>query len=181
MSASRRTGGALFAVEPGPLPARAGTLRGLAATGRFAAQFAAALQAVTKAQDDTFWVGLYGEVGAGKTTFVGRLVPALQALGWPSNGAEEVASPTYAIEHNYLRGTVLHADLYRLSEARLPQLSLLDTEARAAFVEWPERIGAVASQLDLELHFAVLGPSARSVRLVARTERGVSLLSALDG
>jgi len=133
------------------------------------------------APHDTLWIGLFGEVGAGKTTLTARLVPALQKLGWASDGAEEVASPTYAIEHLYLRGALLHADLYRLSDSRLPQLSLLDTTARAALVEWPERIGAVAELLDAELHLEVVSTQRRLVRLVGKTPRGVALVRALAG
>lgn len=181
MAAGRRTGGGFVVDDSGALPARTAQLAGLAATARFAVRLATALDTVARPAGETLWLGLFGEVGAGKTTLTARLVPALRERGWPSDGTEEVASPTYAIEHLYLRGTLLHADLYRLSEARLPQLSLLDTTARAALVEWPERIEAVAAMLDLELHLGVTSASGRSVRLVARTERGIALLQALDG
>lgn len=177
MATARRAGGALLRETPVALT---GSLASLAATERFAEKLASAIDATVAASRDTLWVGLFGEVGAGKTTLTARLVPALQRKGWPSDGVEEVASPTYAIEHLYLRGTLLHADLYRLSEARLPHLSLLDTTARAALVEWPERIEAVASLLDLELHLAVVSSKGRSVRLVARSPRGEGLLQALE-
>jgi hypothetical protein len=93
----------------GPAPVWEASLASLAATGRFAARLAAAIDAVTAAsatRRETLWIGLLGEVGAGKTTLTARLVPALQKLGWASDGAEEVASPTYAIEHSYLRGAL---------------------------------------------------------------------------
>ena len=170
-------------VDPaGPSSVCEASLASLAATGRFAARFAAAIDAVAAphgANHDTLWIGLLGEVGAGKTTLTALLVPALQKLGWASDGAEEVASPTYAIEHNYLRGALLHADLYRLSDARLPQLSLLDTTARAALVEWPERIGAVAELLDVEIHLEVVSKQRRRVRVVGKTPRGADLIRLL--
>ncbi len=168
----------------GPAPVCEASLASLVATGRFAERLAAAIDAVTAPPSvghDTLWIGLVGEVGAGKTTLTARLVPALCKLGWPSDGAEEVASPTYAIEHYYLRGALLHADLYRLSDARLPQLSLLDTAARAALVEWPERIGAVAELLDVELHLEVVSKQRRKVRVVGKTPRGADLIRALAG
>ncbi len=168
----------------GPSSVCDASLASLAATGRFAARLAAAIDAVAAphgTRQDTLWIGLFGEVGAGKTTLTACLVPALQHLGWPSDGPEEVASPTYAIEHHYLRGTLLHADLYRLSEARLPQLSLLDTSANAALVEWPERIGAVAELLDVELHLEVVSKQRRKVRVLGKTPRGAALVRALAG
>jgi tRNA threonylcarbamoyl adenosine modification protein YjeE len=168
----------------GPSPVCEVSLASLAATGRFAARLAAAIDVAASphgAPHDTLWIGLFGEVGAGKTTLTARLVPALQKLGWASDGAEEVASPTYAIEHLYLRGALLHADLYRLSDSRLPQLSLLDTTARAALVEWPERIGAVAELLDAELYLEVVSKQCRLVRLVGKTPRGVAMVRALAG
>lgn len=168
----------------GPALVCEASLASLAATGRFAERLAAAIDAVAAplgGRDNTLWIGLLGEVGAGKTTLTARLVPALQKLGWASDGAEEVASPTYIIEHHYLRGALLHADLYRLCDARLPHLSLLDTFARAALVEWPERIGAVAELLDVELHLEVVSKQRRWVRVVGKTPRGADLIRALAG
>lgn len=168
----------------GPAPVCEASLASLVATGRFAERLAAAIDAVAAplgARQDTLWIGLFGEVGAGKTTLTARLVPALQRLGWPSDGPEEVASPTYAIEHLYLRGALLHADLYRLSATRLPQLSLLDTSARAALVEWPERIGAVAELLEVEIHLEVVSKQHRKVRVVGKTPRGADLIRTLAG
>lgn len=142
-------------------------------------RLAAAIDA-TKCPGETLWVGLEGEMGAGKTTLTARLVPALRARGWQSEGGDEVASPTYAIEHHYLGGQVLHADLYRLTDARLPGLSLFDTQARLALVEWASRIAAVEEQLDLLLHLEALPRNGRLVTLIARTESGAALLRALD-
>lgn len=155
-------------------------LAGLAGTTRFAARLAGAVDLAVR-PGETLWVGLEGEMGAGKTTLTARLVPALQARGWPSDGADEVASPTYALEHSYLRGQVLHADLYRLTDARLPGLSLFDTSARLALVEWASRIAAVEAQLDLLLHLEPLPRNGRLASLTARTEAGAALLRALDG
>ena len=92
-------------------------------------------------------VGLSGDLGAGKTTFV-RAVIATIAGG---NGvpAPRVISPTYVLHQSYvqLRPPIEHFDLYRLhhvSEESLIELGYYETvercrEARGfAFVEWPE-------------------------------------------
>ncbi len=56
------------------------------------------------------FIALYGELGAGKTTFAQGLLPALGV-------AEAVTSPTYGLVHSYAAGgrKVNHCDFYRLS------------------------------------------------------------------
>ena len=82
---------------------------------------------------------LYGELGAGKTTFVGWLAEAL--------GIEPglVSSPSYTLVQPYPPGEkgigILHVDLYRLErEAELDNLGLEDylDSHTVMVVEWPE-------------------------------------------
>ncbi len=55
---------------------------------------------------------LYGEMGAGKTTFASAFVRAMT-----DGSAAEVASPSFTLCHRYpTQPPVLHADLYRLGE-----------------------------------------------------------------
>jgi tRNA threonylcarbamoyladenosine biosynthesis protein TsaE len=85
---------------------------------------------------------LYGDLGAGKTTFVRGLVQGL--CGADTN----VVSPTFTLVQTYptSKGTIYHYDLYRLEaddEAALAELGwedgLLDG---ITLVEWPERLTA---------------------------------------
>jgi len=86
---------------------------------------------------------LSGPLGAGKTELVRGVASGLGA------DADEVASPTFALVHEYgppgepLR--LVHADLYRLpgasrSAAALEDLGLVEARERGAVVvvEWPE-------------------------------------------
>jgi tRNA threonylcarbamoyl adenosine modification protein YjeE len=88
-------------------------------------------------------VALHGELGAGKTTLVRAMCEALGV-----SDLSQVTSPTFAIVHEYesASGLIVHADLYRLRrEEELEQLGwdeLLSRAARA-FVEWPDRAGAM--------------------------------------
>ncbi len=86
-------------------------------------------------------VALYGDLGAGKTSFARGV---LAALGL----AEEAPSPTFAIVQPYAppetRLGVWHIDLYRLDSAdEAEELGLDDGREEAALlIEWPERLGA---------------------------------------
>lgn len=86
-------------------------------------------------------VALFGDLGAGKTSFARG---ALAALGL----AEEAPSPTFAIVQPYappeVSLPVAHVDLYRLTDPEeLDELGLDELRADGALlVEWPERMGA---------------------------------------
>lgn len=90
---------------------------------------------------DGDWVSIDGPLGAGKTVLCSGI---LQGLGFSG----EVASPSYAIVHQYdppeVSIAVAHADLYRLEDvAELEELGLAEERSgRITLVEWAERAGA---------------------------------------
>jgi tRNA threonylcarbamoyladenosine biosynthesis protein TsaE len=102
-------------------------------------------------------VYLIGDLGVGKTTLARGLAAGLGAV------AREVASPTFAILHEYGNpaGEVVlrHLDLYRLADraAELEILGLPDAAAGAPVaVEWPA--GAIRELLpptwEIRIHAA---------------------------
>ena len=85
------------------------------------------------------WIGLAGDLGAGKTTLVREIILAL------GGDESDVASPTFSLMHEYpLKNgrTVWHIDAYRLSESPREWEQIGLTEVLAAgfltLVEWPQ-------------------------------------------
>lgn len=122
----------------------------------------AAMALVASRMAETFLPGdliaLKGDLGSGKTTFARAAIRAL--AGDPRL---EVPSPTYTILQSYdtHRGTVVHADLYRVGQAsEIEELGWDETaEGAIVLVEWPERLG-------------VLPPDRLDVEIAAAPERG---------
>lgn len=89
--------------------------------------------------------GLYGNLGAGKTTFTKYLA---QALG----SQDMVISPTFILERKYALSNsidlsaLVHIDAYRFeeeTESNVLQLSRRLSDPNTLFViEWPEKMGA---------------------------------------
>ena len=120
---------------------------------------------------------LSGELGAGKTVVaqgVGR------GLGVPGI----VNSPTFVLVNEHLGGRLplLHADLYRLTEAEeIAELVLEEVSAEGVLlVEWPERSAEPIAEDFLRL---TITPEAnaeeRTLTWSARGERSQALLARL--
>lgn len=123
------------------------------------------------------FVGLMGELGAGKTEFSrGVAEGAGVARG-------EVASPTFAIVYPYQgRIPLFHADLYRLAdEEELYATGFFDllTEGTGAFlVEWIDRIPAAMPDDALDLRIQTVSIDQRRIVVTAHGERSTRLLDA---
>lgn len=120
---------------------------------------------------------LYGDLGAGKTTFARAF---LRALGV----GERVKSPTYSLVEGYEIGDrrAFHLDLYRIADPGELEWLGLDSLAEPGaivLVEWPERGAGALPPVDLALHFRH-ADGGRAVRLEARTPMGRRLVEALS-
>lgn len=134
-------------------------LSALMATEDFAAQIANELpMGIT--------VGLSGELGSGKTTFIKAL---MRALGYQL----PVSSPSYVLHHEYRLSddrTVDHWDLYRLSG--LPEeLEAPCPSNHLRVIEWPERGFAIEGDLDIHITFAYLEEDPSSTRRAVTVSR----------
>ncbi len=138
-----------------------------------AATFAiAAAQAVWLEPGD--FVGLTGDLGAGKTTFARGLIRAI------AEAPElEAPSPTFTLMQVYEapRGPVVHADFYRLrGPTELDNLGWDEAiDGAIAIVEWPEKVAQAlpTNRLEVDIRFdPSRGPEFRLLTL-----RGIGAIS----
>lgn len=110
---------------------------------------------------------LRGELGAGKTALARAIIRAL--MNEPSL---DVPSPSFALVQPYEGNghTILHADLYRLADAReTAELGLFDDVRSVVLVEWPERAPDLSERATLSIALSI--PSDGVGRLADVTRR----------
>lgn len=107
-------------------------------------------------------VGLVGELGSGKTTFIQGVAAGLGIKG-------RVNSPTFIIMREY--GNFCHVDLYRLEEdlkAEMDNLGLFDKISGGTsivLIEWAERIRNLLPKKTKWVSFKDLGENRRRIKL----------------
>lgn len=107
---------------------------------------------------------LNGEIGAGKTTFTKYLV---ETYGL----ANEVCSPTFALENRYetKSGLIIHFDLYRIkSEEELDMIGFYDTlkEEATILIEWADKFNIEKYIKNYKIiSFKILDNNIRSVTI----------------
>ncbi len=117
--------------------------------------------------DTALIVGLYGELGSGKTTFT-------QAVAKLFDIDEYVTSPTFVIEKIYPLNNkkfkkLIHIDAYRLDSAK--ELSVLDWDKTLSdrnniiFIEWPERVIDVLPENHAKIFFKFMSENEREIEI----------------
>lgn len=101
----------------------------------------AAAQQFVELMDDRTVYAFYGEMGAGKTTFINALAKTLGVTD------DATGSPTFAIVNEYRSDTtaelIYHFDLYRIEDIEEAlDLGIEDyfDSGALCLLEWPERI-----------------------------------------
>jgi len=112
-------------------------------------------------------VTLSGDLGAGKTAAARAMIRYLA-----DDETLEVPSPTFTLAQSYDLPalTLIHADLYRVSDEReLEEIGLSPLpEGAIALIEWPERAGGALppDRIDIAFnHRPALGSTARSAEI----------------
>ncbi|MCB9012706.1 MAG: tRNA (adenosine(37)-N6)-threonylcarbamoyltransferase complex ATPase subunit type 1 TsaE [Bacteroidales bacterium] len=109
-------------------------------------------------------VAFFGEMGAGKTTFIKAICNEL--------GVDDgVSSPTFALVYEYHtsdRQLVYHFDFYRINKAsELFDLGYEDYfySGQYCFIEWPEKASHLIPPDALKVHFNVLPDGKRLLKI----------------
>ncbi len=124
------------------------------------------------------WIGLTGELGAGKTCLVQGL-----ALGAGVDERVPVTSPTYVICQSYPgRLPVHHLDLYRLtSSVELAEIGYdeLVYGDGVCVVEWFERIPAALPGCGVTISLEIVDESSRRLYIEGEDSRGSEIVRGL--
>ena len=105
----------------------------------------------------------YGDMGAGKTTFIGEVCRLLGV-------EDDVSSPTFSIVNEYDTSDgekLYHFDCYRLdSEEEAIDVGAEDYfySGNTCFVEWPEKIEGILPADVIDVHITVLPDGSRRIR-----------------
>jgi len=120
---------------------------------------------------------LTGDLGAGKTTFVGG---ALESLGYK----EHVISPTFNILKCYfdVKPNVFHIDAYRL-EGQIIDIGLEEfIEGNGVtFIEWPKFIAPLIPPKHLEVSIKRISDNEREIVVSDPTGFYQDLIKSLEG
>lgn len=120
---------------------------------------------------------LFGELGAGKTTFVQGLVQ-----GWGSS--DMVTSPTFVLINQYRRPDgceIHHLDAYRLRDEGEAEVLDLDglIDQGILLVEWPERIEKALPDENLLILMYWIADEQRRMVFLPHGQRGINLAEKL--
>ena len=103
------------------------------------AKFAKKFSKILKLGDVVF---LYGDIGAGKTTFVKYLINSLEKK--KKIKLSEITSPTFSIlnEYEIKDLTIRHYDLFRIKKTlEIKNIGLYENSHNfVSFIEWPEKV-----------------------------------------
>jgi tRNA threonylcarbamoyladenosine biosynthesis protein TsaE len=113
---------------------------------------------------------LYGDLGAGKTSFTRGL-----AAGFGLQQVDEVSSPTFTLINEYSTciehpggAKIYHIDLYRVDTGHLEGLGLdeiFDNPNAAVIVEWAERLGSFQTPGAVKVFLEYVDEGSRKIEI----------------
>ena len=119
---------------------------------------------------------LTGDLGAGKTTFVGG---ALASLGYK----DHVISPTFNILKCYfeVEPNVFHIDAYRLEDQNIDiGLDEYIEGNGITFIEWPKFIEPLIPKRHLEISLKRISDNEREIEIIDLTDSFKSIFNAIE-
>lgn len=144
------------------------TLHSLEETKAFAQEF---VEGLTPSTEGATVVGLYGNLGAGKTSFTQGMAAALGI-------SDTVNSPTFVIEKIYAIpekentqtfSHLIHIDSYRLEKSeemlRLGWQEIISNPSNLIVVEWPERIADIMPS-HIKVNLSHISENEREVEVI---------------
>ena len=157
----------------------------LAETEKCAQEFLDGINMIKNQKNTTkaLVVGLYGDLGSGKTAFTSIVARLLGIRGG-------VTSPTFVIEKIYAipwtsaiktDGTAIHSissafshlihiDAYRLENAseleHLGWSEICDNPQNLIFIEWPERVDSIMPPDHIRLEFLFINETTREIKIM---------------
>lgn len=112
-------------------------------------------------------LALYGELGAGKTTFVQGLAKGLGVKG-------SVNSPTFVMVKPY--GRLVHVDLYRVKSVQDAESTglrdYLGSPNHIVVIEWPEKIEEILPENTKRVYFKTKNETDREITIDRYHKRG---------
>jgi len=105
---------------------------------------------------------LFGDLGAGKTTFVQGLAKGLGIK-------RRITSPTFIVIRSYNEEKFYHIDLYRIENEKdiegLGIEEVLKDNKNIIAIEWPEKIKEIVPKKRIELFFSYLNDQKRRIEI----------------
>lgn len=121
------------------------------------------LISLSKSENEAIVVGLYGNLGAGKTAFT-------QAVARELGIIEPTTSPTFVIEKlyetkNQIFKRLIHIDAYRLESGRELQTldfeSLVENSNNLILIEWPENVKEILPENHIKIYCEFIDETTR--------------------
>lgn len=139
------------------------------------------MKLITKSSDETKKIGndfaqklnptdvvlLYGDLGAGKTTFVQGLAEGLGIK-------DRILSPTFVLQRihdvpNNKFGNLNHLDLYRIEEPteieNLGLFEMIEDESAVTIIEWADRLKDFTPKQGYRIYFNYLSNDQREISI----------------
>jgi tRNA threonylcarbamoyladenosine biosynthesis protein TsaE len=160
------------------------TTHSVAETKNFAKRYIEGILKSRTKSSEALIIGLYGNLGSGKTAFTQGMAEALGIL-------DHVTSPTFVIQkiyplmHSLSNGKsqdfaqdfstfthLIHIDAYRLESAdemeHLGWHQIANNQRNIIIIEWPEKIEALLPANHIRLKFTFIDENTRQIEIEAK-------------